>query len=196
MTRLSPSAAKAQKLARKAAKAAAKPGKDRVVIGKVGAAHGIQGELRIIPMTDFPERFKDMHEVMVGDELLHIVSCRYHKQFVILKFREYPVREQAMQLTNRYLTVARSEAMPLPEGRYYEFDILGLNVESAQGEPLGQVENILHTGSNDVYVTHRPDGRELLIPALKVVVKLIDVPGGRMVVDLPETVEDGTQRGE
>jgi len=196
MTRLSPSAAKQQKLARKAAKQAARPGKDRVIIGRVGAAHGIQGEMRIIPLTDFPERFKSMWEVMVGEELLHIESCRYHKQFVILKFREYPVREQAMQLTNRYLTVPRSEAMPLPEGRYYEFDIIGLKVESEQGEPLGEVENILHTGSNDVYVTHRPDGRELLIPALKAVVKLIDVPGGRMVVDLPAVVEDGTQRGE
>lgn len=196
MTRLSPSAAKQQKLARKAAKQAARPGKDRVIIGRVGAAHGIQGEMRIIPLTDFPERFKSMREVMVGEELLHIESCRYHKQFVILKFREYPVREQAMQLTNRYLTVPRSEAMPLPEGRYYEFDIIGLKVESEQGEPLGEVENILHTGSNDVYVTHRPDGRELLIPALKAVVKLIDVPGGRMVVDLPAVVEDGTQRGE
>ncbi|MDY3916484.1 MAG: ribosome maturation factor RimM [Selenomonadaceae bacterium] len=187
MTRLSPSAAK---------KAKWRPGKDRMIIGRVGAAHGIHGELRIIPMTDFPERFQGMKEVMVGDELLHIESCRYHKQDVMLKFREYPVREQAMQLTNHYLTVARSEAMPLPEGRYYECDIIGLQVTDEAGTDLGKVENILHTGANDVYVTHRPDGRELLIPALKAVVKVIDVPGGRMVVDMPEMVEDGTSHAD
>ena len=101
MTRLSPSAAK---------KNAAK---DRVTIGKVGAAHGIHGEMRIIPLTDFTERFADMKEVMVGDELLHIESCKFHKQFVLLKFREYPVREQAMRLTGRLLTVSRDEAVPL-----------------------------------------------------------------------------------
>ena len=54
----------------------------------------------------------------------------------------------------------------------------------------------MHTGSNDVYVTHRPDGRELLIPALKAVVKVIDVPGGRMVVDMPDSVEDGTHHAD
>ncbi len=188
MTRLSPSVAKKNR--------AGKPGKDRVIIGKVGAAHGIQGEMRIIPMTDFPERFKGMKEVLVGDELLHIESCRYHKQFVILKFCEYPVREDAMRLTNRYLSVPRSEAMPLPEGQYYEFDIIGLQVTDVAGQDLGKVENVLHTGSNDVYVTHRPDGRELLIPALKAVVKVIDVPGGRMVVDMPDSVEDGTHHAD
>ena len=97
MTRLSPFAANKKK--------------DRVTIGKVGAVHGIHGELRIIPLTDFVERFAGMKEVMVGDEMLHIESCKFHKQFVLLKFREYPVREQAMRLTGRLLTVARDESL-------------------------------------------------------------------------------------
>ena len=156
--------------------------KDRVTIGKVGAAHGIHGEMRIIPLTDFTERFADMKEVMVGDELLHIESCKYHKQFILLKFREYPVREDAMRLTGRLLTVDRSEAVPLEEGEFYTFD--------EAGNTLGTVENVLRTGSNDVYQARRPDGRELLIPALKAVVKEIDVAGGRMVVDLPEETDD------
>ena len=95
MIKSSPSAAEQQPL------------QNRITIGRVGAAQGIHGEMRIIPLTDFPERFKDMREVMVGDELLHIESCRYHKQFVLLKFKEYPVREQAMALTGRLLTVTR-----------------------------------------------------------------------------------------
>ena len=174
MTRLSPSAAK----------------KKRVTIGKVGAAHGIHGERRIIPLTDFTERFASMKEVMVGDELLHIESCKYHKQYVLMKFKEYPVREDAMRLTGRLLTVDRSEAAPLSEGEYYTFDIIGLTVYDASGKELGQVENVLRTGSNDVYQIRRVDGGELLIPALKAVVKEIDIAGGRMVIDMPEEISD------
>ena len=174
MTKLSPSAAK----------------KKRVTIGKVGAAHGIHGEMRIIPLTDFTERFATMKEVMVGDELLHIESCKYHKQYVLMKFKEYPIREDAMRLTGKLLTVDRSEAAPLAEGEYYTFDIIGLTVYDRGGKELGQVENVLRTGSNDVYQTRRIDGGELLIPALKAVVKEIDVAGGRMVVDMPEEISD------
>ena len=178
MTRLSASAAK-------------KPAAgDRVTIGKVGAAHGIHGEMRIVPLTDFLERFETMTEVMVGDELLQIESCRYHKQDVLMKFREYPVREDAMRLTGRLLTVDRSEAAPLEDGEFYTFDIIGLTVYDVEGTELGTVENVLRTGSNDVYQTRLTAGGELLIPALKAVVKEIDIKGGRMVVDMPEDTSD------
>ena len=146
--------------------------------------------MRIIPLTDFTERFAQMKEVMVGNELLHIESCKYHKQYVLMKFREYPVREEAMRLTGRLLTVDRSEAVPLEEGEYYTFDIIGLTVYDMDGRELGCVENVLRTGSNDVYQTRRTDGGELLIPALKAVVKEIDVAGGRMAVDMPEEIFD------
>ena len=95
-----------------------------------------------------------------------------------------------MRLTGRLLTVDRSEAVPREEGEFYTFDIIGLTVYDEAGTELGTVENVLRTGSNDVYQARRPDGRELLIPALKAVVKEIDVAGGRMVVDLPEATDD------
>lgn len=161
----------------------------RVVIGRVGAPHGVRGEMRVIPLTDFVDRFRDMKEVMVGDELLHIESCRFHKQFVILRFREYPVREDAMQLTGKVLTVSREETVPLEDGVYYTFDIIGLRVFDPDGAEIGVVENVMRTGSNDVYQVRRSDGSELLVPALKAVVKEIDIKGGRMVVDMPDTLE-------
>ena len=162
----------------------------RITIGKVGGPHGIRGDMRIIPLTDFPERFQDMKEVMVGDELLHIEHCAYHKQFVLLRFREYSVREDAMRLTGKLLTISREQAVPLNEGEYYTFDIIGLTVFDPEGNELGVVENVLRPGSNDVYQARRKDGSELLIPALKAVVKVIDVKGGRMVVDMPEETSD------
>ena len=178
------------RLSRSADKNRHQPPKGRITIGRVGAPQGIHGEMRVIPLTDFAERFDGLKEVMVGDEMLHIESLRYHKQFVLMKFREYPVREDAMALTGRLLTVDRSEAAPLGDGEFYTFDIIGLHVFDADGQELGVVENVLRTGSNDVYQARGVDGRELLIPALKAVVKEIDVKGGRMVVELPEVLED------
>ena len=158
----------------------------RIVIGRVGAAHGIHGDLRIIPLTDFPERFSALREVMVGDELLHVAHVKPQGKNFLMRFREYTIREDAQRLTGRLLTVARAEAAPLDEGEYYVFDIVGLTVYDEEDNELGSVENVLRTGSNDVYAVRSEDGRELLIPALRAVVQSIDVPGGRMTVRLPE----------
>ncbi len=158
----------------------------RIVIGRVGAAHGIHGDLRIIPLTDFPERFSALREVMVGDELLHVAHVKPQGKNFLMRFREYTVREEAQRLTGRLLTVAREEAAPLDEGEYYVFDIIGLTVYDEEDNELGSVENVLRTGSNDVYAVRSEDGRELLIPALRAVVQSIDVPSGRMTVRLPE----------
>ena len=159
---------------------------ERIVIGRIGAAHGIRGELRIIPLTDFPERFAALREVMVGDELLHIESVKPQGKNFLMRFREYAVREDAQKLTGRLLTVARAEAAPLDEGEYYVFDIVGLTVYDEEDNELGTVENVLRTGSNDVYAVRSEDGREILIPALRAVVREIDVPGGRMTVRFPQ----------
>ena len=159
---------------------------ERIVIGRVGAAHGIRGELRIIPLTDFPERFAALREVMVGDELLHIESAKPQGKNFLMRFREYTVREDAQKLTGRLLTVARAEAAPLDEGEYYVFDIVGLTVYDEEDNELGTVENVLRTGSNDVYAVRSEDGHEILIPALRKVVRTIDVPNGRMTVRLSE----------
>ena len=158
----------------------------RIVIGRVGAAHGIQGDLRIIPLTDFPERFAALREVMVGDELLHVERVKPQGKNVLMRFREYAVREEAQKLTGRLLTVARADAAPLDEGEYYVFDIVGLTVYDETDHELGTVENVIRTGSNDVYAVRAEDGREILIPALHTAVLAIDVPGGRMTVRLPE----------
>ncbi|MBQ2010970.1 16S rRNA processing protein RimM [Veillonellaceae bacterium WCA-693-APC-5D-A] len=178
MIRSSQSAAKKNRAADKG---------DRIVIGKAGAPHGVRGEMRVIPLTDFPERFQELEHVYVGDELMDVEDCWYHKQFVIMKLKQCPHREAAALLTGKLLYVDKSEAMPLEEGEYYTFDIIGLEVFDLEGESLGFVTEVLKTGSNDVYVVSRKgQAKQILVPALKAVVKEINVPEGRMVVDLPE----------
>lgn len=91
-----------------------------------------------------------------------------------------------MRLTGQLVSLDRSQAAPLAEGEYYAFDIIGLSVYDMDGGLLGKVTNILKTGSNDVYVVKSAEGTELLVPALKKVVKEIRLDEGRMVVDLLE----------
>lgn len=160
-----------------------------IIIGRIGAAHGIRGEVRVNPMTDFPERFHDMTEVYVDNALLEIESVRYHGDKILMKFRGYETRNDAETLKGMMLSVPRSEAMPLNEGEYYTFDIIGLGVFDVNGNALGKVTNVLETGSNDVYVVKSDDGKEILVPALKAVVKEINIDESRMVVDLPEVIE-------
>ncbi len=160
---------------------------NRIVIGKIGAPHGIRGEMRVIPLTDFPERFQELEQVYVGEDLMQVEACWYHKQFVIMKLKECPHREAAAELTGQLLYVDKSQAMPLEEGEYYTFDIIGLEVFDLEGNSLGHVTEVLKTGANDVYVASKKgQAKQILIPALKAVVKEINLPEGKMVVDLPE----------
>ena len=92
-------------------------------------------------------------------------------------------RNGAQLLTNKFLTVDKKDAAPLEEGEFYTFDIIGLDVFNLDAQKLGTVENVLKTGSNDVFVTRTPDGREILIPALKRVVKSIDLNQKMMIID-------------
>lgn len=162
----------------------------RVVIGKAGAPHGLRGEVRVIPLTDFPERFESLREVFIGERVFHVEHVHYHRQFVLLTLAECTSREAAAKLTGELLRVAREDAAPLAEGEFYTFDIIGLAVLDMAGERLGEVTNVLKTGSNDVYVVKNPDGSELLVPALKNVVREIDIAGGFLRVDLQEELED------
>lgn len=159
----------------------------RVVIGKVGAPHGLSGEVRVFPLTDFPDRFRGMKHVYVGEESLAIAGVRYQNDTILLRFSGYDSREVAAVLTGQLLTVDRAEAVPLKEGEYYTFDIIGLQVEDEEGQVLGKVTDVLQTGSNDVYVVEAAEqAKQILIPALKSVVRRIALREGKMVVRLME----------
>lgn len=164
--------------------------KNNIVIGKIGAPHGVHGELKVVPITDYPERFKGMKKVFVDDESMDIKSVRYQNDRILMMFSGYDTREKAATLTGRMLSVERTEAVPLEEDEYYTFDILGLNVETEDGKALGRVVDVLQPGSNDVYVVESPDSDEpILIPALKSVVKKISIADGKMIVKLQEVLE-------
>lgn len=161
-----------------------------IVIGKVGAPHGVRGEVRIIPLTDFPDRFDSLEKAYLEEEEITITSVKHNKQFVILKFKDMDDREAVAARNGQLLKVKRSEVAPLAEGEYYGFDIIGLEVYDEQSGHIGQVIEILKTGSNDVYVVgSKGQAQQILVPALKTVVTSIDLDAGKMTVALPEVDE-------
>jgi 16S rRNA processing protein RimM len=106
------------------------------------------------------------------------------QKYVIIKFKEVPDMNAAEEIKGGILEITREELHPLPENTYYIFDIIGLNVRDLNRGSLGRISDVLQTGSNDVYVVET-GARPVLIPALKQVVKEIDLPSRSMVVDLP-----------
>lgn len=161
----------------------------KIVIGKIGAPHGVRGEVRIVPLTDFPDRFNNLRTVFLDEnQQLIVESVKYNKQFILLKFRDFSDRNAVEKLTGKLIKVDRSAVPPLAEGEYYSFDIVGLAVYDTDKNYLGKISEILKTGSNDVYVVES-DSKQILLPALKKVVTAIDLAAGTMTVILPEEME-------
>lgn len=167
-----------------------------ITIGQIGAPYGIHGELKVLPLTDFPERFLKTRKVCLrcGDELQEKVveHASLHKGMVLLKLAGIDTPEEAAGYRGVLLQVRESELCPLPEGHYYRYQIIGLDVCTEAGDLLGQVAEILDTGSNDVYLVKTGKSpEELLIPAIKEVVLKIDLEKRRMTIrPMPGLLEE------
>jgi 16S rRNA processing protein RimM len=159
-----------------------------IAVGQITRPHGVGGEVRVLPLTDFPERFDQLAEVRVGQDenqitTLKVASRRWHNQWLLLKFEEMDTRDQVLALSGNYLFVPGDQTHPLPPGRYYFYQLLGLKVLDEKGQEIGEITHITQGGANDVYHVRGKD-REILIPAIKSVVQEIDLPAGIMRVTL------------
>jgi 16S rRNA processing protein RimM len=151
---------------------------ERVTIGKILKARGIQGEVKVLLLTDIPDRFEKLKSVYVQitKEYLprvEIRHVRYYKNFAYLQFTGYNSIESVEQFIGCALQVDAEESPELPEGVYYHFEIIGSEVFTDDDRSLGRVTDILETGSYDVYIV-RDGEREYLIPSTKEVVTQID----------------------
>nr|WP_242854387.1 ribosome maturation factor RimM [Oxobacter pfennigii] len=156
-------------------------------IGKIVNTQGIKGEVRVIPLTEDINRFDDLNFVFLDDEKLvklEIEQVKYHKNFVLIKFMGYDDMSKSETLKDNYILIDRANAIKLPKGSYFVSDLINLSVYE-KDVFLGKIIDILTTGSNDVYIVKDKD-REILIPALKSVVKEININEGKMEVELPE----------
>ena len=154
-----------------------------MAVGFVRGPHGIQGELSIEPMTDFPDRFVPGAVLLAGKANYTISAVRIHKKGLLVTLAGITTRNQAEVLRGKLFEVAESDLPDLAEDQYFRFDIVGIDVVDENGTSLGKVADVLETGANDVYIV-RDEESELLIPAIDSVVKEIDTEARRMVVDV------------
>lgn len=157
-------------------------------VGVVSSTHGIRGELKIFPTTDDRERFRWLKEAVLsgreGQIPVEVAGVKYVRQFAVLKFRGIDTIEEAERYKGYDLMVTRENAIPLEEDEYYVADLLGLTVITDRGETLGVLEDILQTGANDVYAVRTPEGREVLLPAIRECVLEISPEKGTVTVRL------------
>lgn len=164
-----------------------------LAVGRLGRTHGVRGEIRLLVLTDFPERLQPGRTLFVGENHfpLTIDRRRDHNAGLLLAFEGYDTVEAAGELTNLYVYVRAEDAPPLPEGEYYHHELIGLEVFTDTGERLGELSQVLVTGANDVYVVLSASGSEILLPATEEVILDIDLAQGRMRVHLlPGLISD------
>ena len=148
-------------------------------------ACGNTGEVRVQARTDNPQRFSQGSHLLAEGQTLQIEECRWHQGMALIKFRGIDTQEDAERLRGARLEVPLDEVPSLSPDSYYHFQILDMEAWTQGGEFLGVVEDILSTGSNDVYVV-RQGKHEVLVPALQDVIVNVDLEKGRITVDLPE----------
>ena len=163
--------------------------RDLVAVGAVVGAHGIRGEIKVKPLTDHPQRFDAGSRLLLaeGGEVreVEIVSSRPHKNLYLVTFEGVADRTAAESLRGSTLNVNAEDLIPLPEGEYYDFQLVGLAVVTDEGEDLGRVAEVMATGGNLVLIV-RDGEREVLLPFIDDVVREVDLAGGLMKVHLLE----------
>lgn len=157
-------------------------------VGVITSTHGLKGEVKVYPTTDYPERFEEIEEVLLDTGRsklpLKIQSVRYFKNLVILKFKGINDINDIEKYKQCSLWVTRENATPLYEDEYYIADLIGCKVFLEDGSEFGELVQVMETGANDVYVINMTDGKEVLVPAIKDCILDVDIENQKMVIHL------------
>jgi len=154
-----------------------------IVVGKILSPWGIRGKLKVKVITDFPQRFAPRSLVYINRRPVTIDSAEWRRDKAIIKLEAVDSIEDAQRLRGQLVEIHHSQLHPLPEGQYYHFQLIGLEVWTTHGELLGNITEVLTAESNDNYVVCGA-GREFLIPAIDDVVKSVDLDSGRVTIEV------------
>jgi len=153
-----------------------------VVVGRITRPHGLKGELSVLVLSEVDGRFAEGALVYLEDgRALTVESARRHRSGLLVKFREVGDRTAAERLARTVLVVPESASPELPDGSWWDHQLVGCEVVTESGRSLGTVREVIHTAANDVWSAVSGD-RETLIPALKDVVVSVDTADKRIVV--------------
>jgi len=159
-----------------------------IIIGKVVSTQGNKGEVNVFPLTDSIDRFKNLATVFLKNNnsqtILNIEKIRIKKNMVILKLKDIENIKEAKTIVGSFLEVERKNAVKLPKDTYFIFEIIGLEVYTENNVFLGKVENVISTGSNDVYIVKSKNKKELFIPAIREVIKDVNLGKKQITINM------------
>jgi len=164
---------------------------EKISIGYVSAAHGMRGEICVVPLTDFPDRFgrMDFLDLYLNGRFarrLSVICVRHKNQGELIVESDVQDRNEAEKLVGALIQIDPKDRVPLPEGHFWVDDLIGLSVFDVAGNVLGVVEYLIPTGGNDVYAIKDKAGKLHYIPAAAEFVKDIDTASSKIVVELIE----------
>lgn len=163
-------------------------------VGVISSTHGIRGEVKVYPTTDDPERFLDLDEVILDTgrehKILEIEGVKFFKNQVILKFKGYDNINDIEKYLKKDLLVDREHAVELGENENFIADLIDMEVATDEGKVLGTLTDVIETGANDVYAVKTPEGKEILLPAIRDCILDVNVDEKRMTVHVMEGLLD------
>ena len=156
---------------------------DRVAVGHANAPWGVRGHVKVTPLTNNPERLAAGAILYVDGVQRRIVDARRPSGYPVVQFEGITDRQGAESLRDALIEIDEAELPALPEDEYYVHDLIGLRVITSAGDEVGVLEDILQTGSNDVYVVRRPGQSDQLVHAIDGVVGDIDLDEGTVMIE-------------
>lgn len=177
--------------------AAGANGVDWVAVGAVVGAFGVHGELKIAPLTDFPDRFARTPTVYLGDDHApyRVERAHAHKQHIVLALAGVADRTAAERLRGLRVWIPASELTPLAADQFYLHDLIGLRVRHVDGRDLGAIADVIATPGADLFLVRgTPGGQDVLLPAVKAFIKAVDLAAGTVLVDpVPGLFDDAAE---
>lgn len=162
---------------------------DLLEVGRIVNTHGLRGEVKVVPWTDYAEVFEEISTVYLPDGTqLGVTGVKYQKNNIILKFSQINHIDEAVPLKGKVISASRDE-LGEPDG-YYIADLIGLEVCDEDGVLLGKISDVLQTGANDVYEVARKGAKPLLLPVIDCVIKSVDLENSRVTVRLLDGLLD------
>lgn len=177
---------------------------DRVLLARIGAPHGVRGEVRLFIFAQDPDALSDYGPLTdaSGKRRFEIVSLRPAKEHFVARLKGVDTREAAEALTNEGLHIARELLPPTEdEDDFYHADLIGLAAETTEGAPFGKVVAVHDFGAGDIIEIARADAEgkpagTLMLPFTKVAVPRVDVAGGKVIVEPGEWAEPAAKPDE
>jgi 16S rRNA processing protein RimM len=157
-------------------------------IGIISRPHGITGEVKVQTSPEYLTALEGVRRVYLDEspEARRIESYRIHQGAILLKLQGVSTRNDAEDMRGVHVSIRTHELPRLAEGEYYSHELVGLRVVDETEQTVGEIREVLATGSNDVYIVALPDGKELLLPAIESVIRKVDLDTRVMYVVIPD----------